>query len=72
LGLRIGWLIGGAVIVEEVFAWPGLGRTLVESLVNRDYPLFQGIILVLCTAVVLGNLMADVFYVMADPRIRHS
>lgn len=72
LGLRIGWLIGGAVIVEEVFAWPGLGRTLVESLLCRDYPLFQGIMLVLCVAVVLGNAMAEVLYVIADPRIRHS
>lgn len=72
LGLRIGWLIGGNVIVEYVFAWPGLGRLLVDSIIARDYLLVQGIMLVVSFLIVGGNLLADILYALVDPRIRYQ
>ena len=72
LGLRIGWLIGGNVIVEYVFAWPGLGRLLVDSIIARDYLLVQGIMLLVSFLIVGGNLLADILYALVDPRIRYQ
>ena len=71
LGLRIGWLIGGNVVVEYVFSWPGLGRQLVDSIIANDFPLIQGIMLVVSLLIVFGNLLADVLYVVVDPRIKY-
>jgi peptide/nickel transport system permease protein len=70
IGLQLGTLLGGAVIVESVFAWPGVGRLLVDAIGNRDYPLVQAAILVITTAFVLINLLVDVSYGYLDPRIR--
>jgi peptide/nickel transport system permease protein len=71
LGLRIGWLIGGNVVVEYVFAWPGLGRQLVDSIIASDYPMIQGIMMIVALLIIGGNLLADVLYVVVNPRIRY-
>ena len=72
LGLRLGWIIGGAVTTEIVFNRPGLGRLLANSLFRRDYPVIQGALLILIFAVMVGNLIADILYAYADPRIRYN
>lgn len=71
IGLRFGYMVGGAVITEEVFAWPGLGRLLILSVGQRDIPVIQGLLLVFAASFVLVNLFVDVVYAFLDPRIRH-
>jgi peptide/nickel transport system permease protein len=70
LGLNIGFLLSGLVIVENVFALPGLGSELVSSIVGRDYPTIQALTLVFGVAVVAINLLTDVLYAVLDPRVR--
>ncbi|MGL5116265.1 MAG: ABC transporter permease [Beijerinckiaceae bacterium] len=70
LSLRIGWILGGAVTVEYVFARPGLGSLLITSLNQRDYPVVQGCLLMLAIAVMLGTLIGDLVQAMMDPRVR--
>lgn len=70
LALRLPWLVGGAVITETVFSWPGMGRLLVDAVTQRDYPVVQGVVLILATLVLLSNLAADLMYAYLDPRIR--
>lgn len=70
VGLQLGFLIGGTVVVETVFAWPGVGLLVVDSIFARDYPVVQGIVLVIAVIVVLVNLLVDVIYTVLDPRIR--
>ncbi len=72
LGLRLGWIIGGAVTTEIVFNRPGVGRLLANSLFRRDYPVIQGALLLLIFAVMVGNLIADILYAYADPQIRYN
>ncbi|MBC7093528.1 ABC transporter permease [Candidatus Bipolaricaulota bacterium] len=72
LGLRLPWLFGGAVITETVFAWPGMGRLLVNAVMERDYPVVQGIVLVIALLTVLANLVVDFAYTLIDPRIRYG
>jgi len=72
LGLRIPWLFGGAVITETVFAWPGMGRLLVNAVMERDYPVVQGVVLVIAVLTVLSNLIVDVAYTFIDPRIKYT
>lgn len=69
-GIRFGRLLGGAVIVETVFARPGIGRTVVDAIQDRDYPTIQGFILVMGTVFVLANLLVDLAYLWLDPRVR--
>lgn len=69
-GLQTAFLLGGTVIVETIFALPGLGRLAYSAITLRDYPLMLGIVLVVATLVVLTNLVADVLYAVLDPRIR--
>ncbi len=71
LGLQFGLLLGGAVLTETVFAWPGVGRLLVDSLLARDYPVVQGTVLVLAVSFVLINLVVDLIYAFLDPRISY-
>jgi peptide/nickel transport system permease protein len=71
IGLGFALLIGGAVVTESVFALPGLGRLTVDAIVRRDYPVIQGVILVVSGVYVLINLVVDVLYVFLDPRIRY-
>ncbi len=68
--LNLGFAVGGATVVETVFSYPGLGRTLYEAVLSRDYPLMQGIFLVLTLSVVAANLLADLLYPWLDPRVR--
>ncbi|HSU79271.1 MAG TPA: ABC transporter permease [Candidatus Angelobacter sp.] len=70
--LMIGTLVGGNVIVEQVFAYPGLGNLLYTAVQNQDYPLMQGIFLIIVICVVLANFLADIFMVLIDPRIRRE
>jgi ABC-type dipeptide/oligopeptide/nickel transport system permease component len=72
VGLELGTLLGGAVITETVFAWPGVGRLSVQAIYNRDYPLVQASVCVLASIFVLVNLLVDVLYTYLDPRIRVS
>jgi peptide/nickel transport system permease protein len=69
LGLQFGYLLGGAVIVETVFAYPGLGREIVGAILNRDFPVVQGITLFTAASFVLINLIVDMMYMVVDPRI---
>jgi peptide/nickel transport system permease protein len=70
LGLQLGTLLGGAVITEMVFAWPGIGQLTVEAIQRRDYPLLQACVLVISVAYVSVNTLTDVLYGWLDPRIR--
>ena len=70
LGLSLGRLIGGSVIIELVFAWPGIGRLIVDSIVQSDYPMVQASIIVLAASIAVTNLLVDVSYRLIDPRIR--
>ena len=71
-GLQFPILLGGAIITEQVFNWPGMGRLAVEAITQRDYPTIMGLNLLIAAMVVIGNLAADVMYGVADPRIRYS
>ena len=72
MGLTFAILMGGAVITEQVFNIPGIGRLLVQSVLRRDYPVVQGIVLVIAFNYVVINLVVDVLYGLFDPRVRHS
>ena len=71
-GLRLGWLIGYALIVETIFQWPGVGYLLVDSILRRDYPVAQFFSLLLVAVVVFANFLADLAYGLVDPRIRYA
>jgi peptide/nickel transport system permease protein len=70
VGMQFGYLLGGAVLTESVFAWPGLGRFIVESILARDYPFIQGALLFFGTAFLLVNLLTDILYSYINPRVR--
>jgi peptide/nickel transport system permease protein len=72
LGMQSGFLLGGAVYVETVFAWPGVGYMLVNAILKRDYPLIQGGVLLVATSYVVINLVTDLLYAYLDPRIRYD
>jgi ABC-type dipeptide/oligopeptide/nickel transport system permease component len=72
IGLQFGALLGGAVLTETVFAWPGVGRLLVDSIGSRDYPVVQGVVLLLSVAFIVINLLTDLVYAYVDPRIRYN
>jgi len=71
-GLELGGLLGGAVVTETIFAWPGLGQLTVQAIGARDYGMVQGIVLLLAAVFVLLNLLVDVLYAVLDPRIRRA
>jgi peptide/nickel transport system permease protein len=68
--LQLGTLLGGAVITETVFSWPGLGQLVVEAIQRRDYPLVQGCVLLISLTYVAINTLTDLLYGLLDPRIR--
>lgn len=70
VGLQFGYILGGAVVIETVFTWPGVGLFTIQAILNRDYPVVQAAVFILATAVVLINLAVDLLYVWLDPRIR--
>ncbi len=72
MGLQFGFLLGGSIVVETVFAWPGVGMLLVDSVVMRDYPVIQGLILLFSLEFILINLIVDVLYGMINPTIRYK
>ena len=72
IGLYLPFLFSGTVFVEAVFAWPGMGRLIVDSIFQRDYPVVMAGAFIFATMVVLGNLLADVLYAVIDPRIRYD
>ena len=70
MGLQIGVLLSGAIITENVFAWPGIGTLLINAIEARDYPVVQGCVLLISLSYVVVNLITDLVYGWADPRIR--
>jgi peptide/nickel transport system permease protein len=72
MALGIGYSIGGNVVIENVFGWPGLGRTLVRAVSANDYPVAQGAFLAIAVVMILMNLVADLLYGVLDPRVGSS
>jgi peptide/nickel transport system permease protein len=72
VGVQAGYLLGGAIFTETVFAWPGVGTLMVQGILARDFPLVQGCVLVVALVFVLFNLAVDLLYAMLDPRIRYE
>ena len=70
VGLYLPFLLSGAVLVETIFGWPGMGRAIVDAILQRDYPMVMATSFVIAAIVVLGNLLSDVLYAVVDPRIR--
>jgi ABC-type dipeptide/oligopeptide/nickel transport system permease component len=69
VGLQVGSLLTGAIITEQIFSWPGLGRLLIQSIGARDYPQMQASVLLIALTYILVNLLTDVVYAVVDPRI---
>ena len=72
IGLQVGTLLGGAVLAETIFAWPGIGRLLIQAISQRDYPLVQGIVMITALSVSLINLAVDLLYGVINPRVRYG
>jgi peptide/nickel transport system permease protein len=72
VGLQVGTLLGGAIIAETIFAWPGIGRLLIQAISQRDYPLVQGVVLLTALTVTLINLVVDLTYGAINPRVRYG
>lgn len=72
IGYQIGTLIAGAVLIEIIFAWPGIGRLLYDATLQRDYPLLMGIFLLIVFSVIVANLVTDLVYTFLDPRVRYE
>jgi peptide/nickel transport system permease protein len=72
LGLQLGPVLAGAIITEQIFSWPGLGRLTFQAINARDYPLVQGCILTIALSYILINLATDILYTVVDPRIRYD
>jgi ABC-type dipeptide/oligopeptide/nickel transport system permease component len=72
VGLEFGALLGGAVITETIFAWPGIGRLAIRSIFQRDFPVVQGVVLMIAVVRICANLAVDVLYAVIDPRIRYQ
>jgi ABC-type dipeptide/oligopeptide/nickel transport system permease component len=69
IALSLGYIVAGAILIETVFSWPGIGRAVYEAVLQRDYPMLQGAFLVLTLSVIFFNLVADLLYFRLDPRI---
>jgi len=70
LGMRLGFIVSGAMILETIFAYPGIGTTFIDAMRSRDYNLMQGIFLFITLSVLAANLLIDIIYPLIDPRIR--
>ncbi|WP_243684125.1 ABC transporter permease [Methanosarcina barkeri] len=71
-GMQLGYLLGGAVIVETIFSWPGIGKLLVDSIFARDFSMVQGCVLFIAVLFSLSSLAVDILYAVLDPRIRYD
>ena len=71
MGLQIALLMAGAVLTETTFSWPGMGRLLLERIYLRDYPVIQGVIIVIALVVATASLIVDIIYAIVDPRVRY-
>ena len=69
IGMSVATLVGGSYVIEVVFAWPGLGQFGFDSVLARDYPVIMGITMVSALFIIFGNLLADIAYIMLDPRL---
>jgi peptide/nickel transport system permease protein len=69
IALSLGYIVAGAILIETVFSWPGIGRAVYQAVLDRDYPMLQGAFLVLTLSVIFFNLVADLLYFKLDPRI---
>jgi peptide/nickel transport system permease protein len=72
MGLQFAFMMGGAIVVENIFSWNGVGRMAVEAIFQRDYPIIQGFILTFAVVVVIVSIFLDTIYAFIDPRIRRS
>ncbi|MGB3146118.1 MAG: ABC transporter permease subunit [Paracoccaceae bacterium] len=72
IGLQVGTLLGGAILTETIFSWPGIGKAMIDSISRRDYPSVQGGLLIIATAVMVVNLIVDLLYGLINPRIRYK
>ena len=72
LGLQFASLLGGAVITETIFAWPGIGRLAIQAIYDRDYPLVQAVVFVVALTFVVTNIIIDIIYTYLDPRIKYT
>ncbi|MDN0074926.1 ABC transporter permease subunit [Crenobacter sp. SG2303] len=72
VGLQVGTLMGGAVLTETIFSWPGIGKWLIDAIARRDYPVVQNGILIVATLIIVVNFIVDILYGIANPRIRHA
>lgn len=72
IGLQVGTLLSGAILTETIFAWPGIGKWLIEAIGRRDYPVVQGGLLMIATIIIFVNLLVDVMYGVINPRVRHA
>ena len=71
-GLQMGYMLGGAVVTETIFAWPGIGRYAIQALFKRDFPVIQGIVILMAVVFTLTNLLVDILYMVLDPRITYD
>jgi ABC-type dipeptide/oligopeptide/nickel transport system permease component len=71
IGLQFAFMLGGVVVVEFIFAWPGVGRLALDAIQRRDYPMVQGAVLAVTLTFVLINLLVDILYAYLDPRIKY-
>jgi peptide/nickel transport system permease protein len=69
LGINFGFMLAGSVLVETVFAWPGMGRLMYEGILSRDYPVLMGVFTVVSVMVIIANIVTDVVYSFIDPRV---
>jgi peptide/nickel transport system permease protein/oligopeptide transport system permease protein len=72
IGLQFGQLLGGAILTETIYAWPGMGQLLYQSINSRDYSVVQGVAFVFAFGLIIVNLITDLFYAVIDPRIRYD
>ena len=72
VGLIVGQLLSGAVLTENIFSWPGIGKWIIDAINARDYPVLQGSVLIIASIIILVNLTVDLIYGVVNPRIRHT
>lgn len=72
MGLNFGYLLGGAVVIETVFSWPGIGRLALSAVLTNDFPLLQGIVIFLGISIVVVNLLVDLCYCYLNPKVRYD